>query len=664
MWLQLILFLWLCGIQSSSLAQPVEVDTGGASFEVAGHLWASAPQDFFSSPQEALARYRAGQFQKLPGYLGRGYQKDAVWLAFDVPAADAEWQFLVAQVGPAYLDYVSAWQADAAGHLRLLGHAGDQVPLKQVDIAALKSSFALQLAGAASSTVLLRVQTTSAQVAIVKLYRATHFPSVQATASLVLGLESAAFLMMSLVALGMFWVLRERIYLLWLGLILTLAGQAFMSTGMAYFYLHWDDLYSINKTTNGMTVVSIVTLSLFASALFDFKSLHRWLHRFIVGLSLFIVALAFVGIALTLPKLAPVFLLTSIAMMIVSPIGIVVQMVRRHPVSLRYGPMFLLTFIVALVTMLAVGSSWLPFSELTASAWQVANLCNLLSLQIAMFSRAMEARRIHAQERTRLLVQLTQQNQELEARVERRTASLSKALHDVQQAESSQRQLLAMASHEFRTPAAWIKASLDSMDILKAQVPPEIASRLTNMRQASMRMIGLANDLINEDRLHELALKPHIQAMDLRQLVADVVARYSGESELVSDLPASPLHIRGDAALLGIALHNLIDNALRHAHPTPPEVPLIRVSLHIQTDHVELNVADNGPGIADSKKEWVFERYHAGQYHDFNDGDAGVSTSSGLGLSIVQDIAQAHGGRTMVRDVLPHGALLSLILPL
>lgn len=664
MWLQLILFLWLCGIQSSSLAQPVEVDTGGASFEVAGHLWASAPQELFSSPQEALARYRAGQFQKLPGSLGRGYQKDAVWLAFDVPAAGAEWQFLVAQVGPAYLDYVSAWQADAAGHLRLLGHAGDQVPLKQVDIPALKPSFALQLTGAASSTVLLRIQTTSAQVAIVNLYRATHFPSVKATASLVLGLEFAAFLMMSLVALGMFWVLRERIYLLWLGLVLTLAGQAFMSTGMAYFYLHWDDLYNINKITNGMTVVSIVTLSLFANALFDLRALHRWLHHFIVASSVFILVLAAVGIALTMPKLAPVFLLTSIAMMIVASIGIVVQLVRRHPVSLRYGPIFLLTFLVALVTMLAVGSSWLPFSELTASAWQVANLCNLLSLQIAMFSRAMEARRIHAQERTRLLVQLTQQNQELEARVERRTASLSKALHDVQQAESSQRQLLAMASHEFRTPAAWIKASLDSIEILKAQVPPEIASRLTNMRQASLRMIGLANDLINEDRLHELALKPHIQAMDLRQLVADVVARYSGESELVSDLPASPLHIRGDAALLGIALHNLIDNALRHAHPTPPEVPLIRVSLHMQGDHVELSVADNGPGIPDSKKEWVFERYHAGPYRDFNDGDGRVSASSGLGLSIVQDIANAHSGRTMVRDVLPHGALLSLILPL
>ena len=664
MWLRLILFLLLCSTGSLLHAQPVELDTGGASFEVAGHLWASAPQDLFNSPQEALASYRAGQFQKLSGSLGRGYQKDAVWLAFDVPAAEAEWQFLVAQVSPAYLDYVSAWQADAAGHLRLLGHAGDQVPLKQVDIAALKPIFALQLAGAASSTVLLRIQTTSAQVAIVKLYRATHFPSVQATASLVLGLESAAFLMMSLVALGMFWVLRERIYLLWLGLILTLAGQAFMSTGMAYFYLHWDDLYNVNKITNGMTVVSIVTLSLFANALFDLKALHRWLQHFIVASSVFILVLGAVGIALTMPKLAPVFLLTSIPMMIVASIGIVVQLVRCHPVSLRYGPMFLLTFLVALVTMLAVGSSWLPFSELTASAWQVANLCNLISLQIAMFSRAIDTQRKHTQERTRLLNQLTQQNQELEARVERRTESLSKALQDVQQAESSQRQLLAMASHEFRTPAAWIKASLDSLVILKDQIPPEIAKRLTNMRQASLRMIGLANDLINEDRLHELALKPHVQAMDLRQLVADVMARYSGESTLVSDLPTSPLHIRGDAALLGIALHNLIDNALRHAHPTPPEVPLIRVSLQIQTDHVELNVADNGPGIPDSKKEWVFERYHAGPYRDFNDGDTGVSTSSGLGLSIVQDIAQAHGGRTMVRDVLPHGALLSLILPL
>ena len=664
MWLKLIFFLSLCSFAGSLQAQPVELNTGGANFEVAGHLWASPLQTQFAGAEEALAAYRSGQFQKLPGYLGRGYQKDAVWLAFEVPAAEAQWQFLVAQVGPAYLDFVSAWQADVAGHLRSLGRAGDQVPLNQVDISAFKPSFAVQLASGASSTVLLRIQTTSAQVATVKLYRATHFPSAQATESLVLGLESAAFLMMSLVAIGMFWVLRERIYLLWLTMIVALAGQAFMSTGMGYFYLNWTNLYNVNKITNGMTVVSIVTLSLFANVLFDLKALHRWLHRFIVASSVFILVLAGVGITLTLPKFAPVFLLTSIAMMIVLSIGIVVQMIRRHPVSLRYAPMFLLTFLVALVTMLAVGSSWLPFSELTASAWQVANLCNLLSLQFAMFSRALEAQRKHAQERTQLLAQLTEQNRELEARVERRTASLSKALHDVQQAESSQRQLLAMASHEFRTPAAWIKSSLDSLMILKDQIPPEIAKRLTNMRQASLRMIGLANDLINEDRLHELALKPHMAVLDLRQLAAEVMARYGANPEVVAELGTGPLPITGDSALLGIALHNLIDNALRHGRPSGPENQLILVSLQVQTDHVEFQVADNGPGIPDSKKEWVFERYHAGPYRDFADSNGKTSTSSGLGLSIVQDIAQAHGGQALVHDNQPHGAILVLSLPI
>lgn len=664
MWLQLILFLSLCGLGDSLQAQPVELDANNTRFEVAGHLSASPLQTHFASPEDALAAYRGGQFQKLPGFLGRGYQKDAVWLAFDVPAAQGDLKFLIAQVGPAYLDYVSAWQADAAGQLSLLGRAGDQVPLAQVDIPALKPSFALQLAGGASSTVLLRIQTTSAQVAIVKLYRAKNFPSVQATESLLLGIESAAFLMMSVVALGLFWVLRERIYLLWLTVIVVTAGQAFMSTGMGYLYLHWDDLYNVNKFTNSFTVGAIVVTTLFANVLFDFKSLHRWLHGFIVVWAVLVLIIFSAALALTLPMIAGFLVLTFVPMMIISFICIALQIFRRHKKSIQYGPMFMLVFLVGAVSFLAVGTSWWSHSEVSASAWQITSICNLLSLQVAMFSRAREAQRKHAQERAHLLTQLTQQNQELEARVERRTESLSKALHSVQQAESSQRQLLAMASHEFRTPAAWIKASLDSLVILKDQIPPAIATRLANMRQASLRMIGLANDLINEDRLHELALKPHMAAQDLRQLVVDVLARYAANPEVVADLPAGPLRITADAALLGIALHNLIDNALRHGRPAEPECQVIHVSLQVQTDRIELQVADNGPGIPDGKKEWVFERYHADPYRDSPDSDGKASTSSGLGLSIVQDIALAHGGRALVRDAQPHGAVLVLSLPI
>lgn len=121
-------------------------------------------------------------------------------------------------------------------------------------------------------------------------------------------------------------------------------------------------------------------------------------------------------------------------------------------------------------------------------------------------------------------------------------------------------------------------------------------------------MIELANSLINEDRLHELTLKPQLERLNLRQIV--------------------------------------------------------RVPMHVETDRVELHVADNGPGIPDSKKEWVFERFHVGAYLDSAESDAPISTSRGPGLSIVQDIAHAHGEKAAVRDIHPHGAMLVLILSL
>ena len=663
MWRQLVLFLSLIGLGSPLLAQPVELDASSASFEISGHLWASAPQDLLRSPEEALAAYRRGQFQKLPGYLGRGYQKDAVWLAFDVPAAHRELELLVAQVGPAHLDHVSAWQANGAGHLKLLGNAGDQVPLAQVELPAFKPSFALQLLGS-SSTVLVRIQTNGPKIAIVKLYRAEHIPSIQASEGLLLGSTLIAYLMMGIVALGMFWVLRERIYLLWLVMILAMLGYALMANGLGYLYLDWADLSNVNKLTNAFLIATFVTNLVFINLFFNFKALHRWLYRLFIGWAVLTPLLGSVSILLTLPALGALILISLFLMMIIAVIGIVLQMVRRDHAGLRYGPLFVLYLMVVAASMLAGNGIWLPLSEWTSSGWQVAGLCNLLSLQFAMFSRAREAQRKHAQERTRLLSQLTQQNLELEARVQDRTASLSKALQDVQQAESAQRQLLAMASHEFRTPAAWIKASLDSLVILKDQIAPEIASRLVNMRQASLRMITLANDLINEDRLHELALRPHMAVLDLRQLAAEVMARYGANPEVAAELGTGPLHITGDSALLGIALHNLIDNALRHGQAAAPERPLIRVSLQVLPDHVEFQVADNGPGIPESKKEWVFERYHAGAYRDSSESDGPPSTSSGLGLAIVQDIAHAHGGQARVRDNQPHGTILVLSLPI
>ncbi len=229
-------------------------------------------------------------------------------------------------------------------------------------------------------------------------------------------------------------------------------------------------------------------------------------------------------------------------------------------------------------------------------------------------------------------------------------AALASALINVERAEAEQRHLLSVASHEFRTPAAMIKASLDSLVFLTADISPEVALRLENIRKASRRLISLANHLISEDRLQAMTLRPQMRSINLCKLTAEVVSSYAANSNLQLQLPAQPVMLETDPILLSIAIHNLIDNALQN---NPQLGQPVVVSLIENDDAVEIQVADSGPGVPEHEQENVFERFHSAK--------GGVS--DGLGLSIVYSVASAHGGIAYVYDNIPHGAVFVIQLP-
>jgi len=228
---------------------------------------------------------------------------------------------------------------------------------------------------------------------------------------------------------------------------------------------------------------------------------------------------------------------------------------------------------------------------------------------------------------------------------------LQVAFDELTQAELEQRKLLTMASHEFRTPAAMIKSSLDSLGSLSDQIHPDVAKRLHNIGQASKRLTDLANTLISQDRLAEHILQVQRETINLNELTAATLALYPAEHGLQCRLPPSPLTLQADPALLRIALHNLIDNAL--AHNLPERGPVV-ITLASDATHATLSVADYGLGIADTDKQKIFQRFH-----NLRD-----NLTHGLGLSIVQAIAKAHQGRASVADNSPHGTVFSLHLNL
>src|SRR5439155_4592243 len=100
---------------------------------------------------------------------------------------------------------------------------------------------------------------------------------------------------------------------------------------------------------------------------------------------------------------------------------------------------------------------------------------------------------------------------------------------------------------------------------------------------------------------------------------------------LETDLAADPPRITGDATKLGWALSNLIGNALRYT----PRGGVIRIALAAAGGAVRLSVEDSGPGIPLGRRERIFERFAQGE----------EPGAAGLGLAIVRDVVQAHGGR-------------------
>jgi len=168
-------------------------------------------------------------------------------------------------------------------------------------------------------------------------------------------------------------------------------------------------------------------------------------------------------------------------------------------------------------------------------------------------------------------------------------------------------------------------------------------------------MTGLVDDLLLLARLdagRPLAADP----VDLTRLVIDAAgdarAAAPGHRWLL-DLPAEPVTVRGDEARLRQVLANLVSNAGRHT----PAGTTVTFTLAQAGPEVVLTVADSGPGIPPAVLPLLFERFARG-----DESRSRAAGSTGLGLSIVEAVVAAHGGRVSVASQ-PGATVFTLMLP-
>jgi two-component system, OmpR family, sensor kinase len=213
------------------------------------------------------------------------------------------------------------------------------------------------------------------------------------------------------------------------------------------------------------------------------------------------------------------------------------------------------------------------------------------------------------------------------------------ALEARQESETRLRQFVADASHELRTPLAAIRGYAELSR--RGELSPDTEHSLVRISSQAERMTTLVEDLLLLARLD--AGRPLERAeVDVTRLVVDAVsdAHVSGpEHRWQLALPDEPVTVPGDPTRLAQVLANLLANARTH---TPPGTA-VTVGLRAGADGAELSVTDEGPGIAPELLPHVFERFARG-----STSRSRQHGSTGLGLSIVDAVVTAHGGRVAV----------------
>jgi two-component system, OmpR family, sensor histidine kinase MtrB len=209
-------------------------------------------------------------------------------------------------------------------------------------------------------------------------------------------------------------------------------------------------------------------------------------------------------------------------------------------------------------------------------------------------------------------------------------------------------QFIAVASHELRTPVAAIYGALQTLNARESELTAEKVTVLRHMlTHQAERLYELVENLLDLSRFEANALRIEPREVDVREEIEAFVA---GLDESVSIQVEAGMRAVLDPRAFDRIVSNLLANAVRHGAPP------ITVSATRTGDELVVTCEDRGAGVAPDFVDNLFERFTRGATRS--------SEGAGLGLSIAQVYAQAHGGAIHYEPVEPHGALFRLTLPI
>lgn len=223
-----------------------------------------------------------------------------------------------------------------------------------------------------------------------------------------------------------------------------------------------------------------------------------------------------------------------------------------------------------------------------------------------------------------------------------------------------QSEFVSRVSHDLRTPLTSIKLFVETLQLGRAQDPAMVAECLDALGSETSRLLAMVDRLLDFSRIESarreyVARRASINVVVARALEAFESLRVQGNVQLTTALADPAPDVDADPDALVDALLNLLQNAW---HYTPKDDKQISVTVTQKGGDVEVRIADNGPGVAPSERNKIFERFYRGAASR-----ALQVAGTGLGLAMVRSILHTHRGEVSVEANEPKGAVFVVTLP-
>ena len=555
--------------------------------------------------------------------LSFGYTEDVVWLRWrlqGLEGAGARVWWL--HVKPTFLDNLTLYQVLPDGQVSV-SHGGDHVAFSQRLIPAREHLLPVLL-DEQVTTLYLRVETASTLVITSQLWLPEAYQQANDKVTLLYGMLFGLVLLSVLVSvLAAIWSGRQIFYLG--ALYLTCYGMVhFTTNGFDTLLLYPESPWINDNMVGAWGFATAASLAAFVLAYLQprpFMPLMDGFLRLQIGVSVLGCVVSLAGYYLVIVQ---GFMLLGLSVLM-TLLVLTIAMLRHRR---REALLMLLLFgpgILAILAQVMRNLGYLPLNFWTNHLWALSSVFQAPFTAVILLMKVRDEERTYLKERRR-----------------------NRAL----------RQFFSTMAHELRTPVSILSSALTNLELLTKDRAAEFAPRFRRARTALGRLNYLIDSALAEDRLSSGNVRFQFQKVQISQVLDDVQALMIVEPPHQLDISVTNdvSSLDADPYWLNIALLNLLDNAVKYS---PDGGPILLSVAQAGESSIRITVEDHGIGVPAGDREQIFERFFRAE----NAEAASKISGAGLGLYLVAEVVQRHGGTVTCEAPRVGGSRFTIVLP-